>query len=458
MPTITIPHKFKPRDYQLPLLKAIDSGYRNLFVLWHRRSGKDKVLWNVIVKRAFKVKGVHYYMLPTFAQSKRIIWDGIDNDGFKFLDHVPPEVTKRKHIQELKIELVNGSIIQLIGTDKYDSIRGSNPVTCVFSEYAYQNPMAYEVVKPILAANGGVAIFNTTPNGKNHSADLRKVAENSKDWWFQKLTIDDTGVIPHEEIDKLREQGMEEEFIQQEFYCSEDVGIIGSFYADRIKKLEDDKRITKGVYEPTLPVITAWDIGYKDDTAIVFAQIFGKEIRIIDYYYNSGMTMPEYAEVLRMKGYKYKQHIFPWDAKIKPMSSGKSTLDVAREYGLTNIKVAPSLSVQDGIQQVRMSFSRMFFEKDKTKELIEAARNYRRKYDVKRKVYSATPEHSWSSHGMDALRYLCIGLQDEMPKEDNYTQKAKEYIMETKYGKPIGRKPEDFDRYQQEAKRFLQHH
>ena len=458
MPTIQIPYKFKPREYQLPLLQAIDSGYKNLFVLWNRRSGKDKTLWNAVIKRAMQVKGVHYYMLPTFSQAKKIIWDGISNDGFRFLDHVPEEITKQKHIQELKIELINGSIIQLIGTDRYDSIRGTNPVTCVFSEYAYQNPMAYEIVKPILAANGGIAIFCTTPNGKNHSAVLRKTAEENDDWFYEKLTVDDTKVVSMEELDRLRAQGMSEEFIQQEFYCSEDIGIVGSFYADRIKKAEEENRICNGIYEPTLPVSTAWDIGYKDDTAITFFQVFGKEIRIIDCYANSGMTMPEYVEVLRAKGYKYKEHYFPWDAKIKPMSSGKSTLDVAREYGLDNIKLAPSLSVQDGIQQVRMLFDRMWFDKTKTKELIEALRNYKREYNQKNQSYRATPLHDWSSHLADSIRYLAISINDSLPKENDYQKKAKEYIMTVKYGKPInelGQKKEDFDNYQREAKKFL---
>ena len=116
-----------------------------------------------MVKKAIEKIGVYFYFLPTYTQAKKIIWDGIDNNGFKFLDHIPEKITKNKNGQEMKIELINGSIIQLIGTDNYDAIRGTNPIGCVFSEYAFQNPMAWEVVKPILKLNGGWAIFNTTP-------------------------------------------------------------------------------------------------------------------------------------------------------------------------------------------------------------------------------------------------------------------------------------------------------
>lgn len=459
MPEITLPYKFTPRSYQLPLLREIDKGTRNIFVYWNRRAGKDLALWNAFVKRAFQVKGIHYYLLPTYTQAKKIIFDGITNDGDRFIDYIPPEIISRKNEQELKIELINGSILQLIGTDRYDSIRGSNPITCIFSEYAYQNPMAYEVVKPILAANGGIAIFNTTPNGKNHSAQLREVAENSPDWYYEKLTVADTGVVSLEEIERLRTQGMSEEFIQQEFYCSEDIGIVGSFYADRMKRAKDENRICSNVYEETMPVNTAWDIGFRDDTAIVFFQVFGKEIRIIDFYSTSGLTMPEYIKILNEKPYTYKNHYFPWDAKIKPMSSGKSTIDVAKEHGLDNIKLAPSLSVQEGIQQVRMVLSKCWFDKDKTKELINVLQNYRREYDEKKQAHRANPLHDWCSHGADAFRYMAISIKNEIPNENDYTYAAEKFIIHNAERKPIdenlGIKAKDYEEYQRSAKQFL---
>ena len=174
---ITLPHRYRPRDYQLPLLRAIDNGIKHIFVLMHRRAGKDITLWNAFIKRAFQVKGLHYYLLPTYAQAKKVIWDGMTNDGIRFLDFIPKELVKSQNSQELKIELVNGSILQLIGTDKYDGVRGTNPITLVYSEYAFHNPMAREVLSPIIRANKGIEVFNTTPNGHNHAEILWKYAQ-----------------------------------------------------------------------------------------------------------------------------------------------------------------------------------------------------------------------------------------------------------------------------------------
>ena len=169
MEEIIIP--YKPRDYQLPLIKSLETKDRAM-CLWHRRAGKDLTLWNILIKKAIETKGLQYYLLPTFTQAKRIIWDGITIDGLRFVDFIPNKIIKNTNGTEMKIEMINGSIIQLIGTDHYDAIRGTNPCGCVFSEFAFHNPMAWEVVKPILKVNKGWAVFNTTPNGKNHAYDM----------------------------------------------------------------------------------------------------------------------------------------------------------------------------------------------------------------------------------------------------------------------------------------------
>ncbi|RMD72956.1 MAG: hypothetical protein D6822_00435, partial [Cyanobacteria bacterium J149] len=148
---ITLPHNFTPRPYQLPLLKALDSGMKRAVVVWHRRSGKDKTAINFMAKKMFERVGQYFYFLPTYKQGRKIIWDGIDGSGFRLLDHIHPDLRVKTNDQEMKIQLVNGSIFQVIGTDNVDSIVGTNPVGCVFSEYSLQDPQAWDFIRPILA-------------------------------------------------------------------------------------------------------------------------------------------------------------------------------------------------------------------------------------------------------------------------------------------------------------------
>lgn len=220
MVKITIPHKFEPRDYQLDLLRALDNGTKRAVIVWHRRSGKDKVCFNYMIKEALKKKGTYFYFLPEYSQAKKVIWDNIDNEGFRMLEHIPRSLIANQNATELKIELVNGSVIQLIGADKFSkSGVGTNPIGVVFSEYSINRPEAWEYVKPILAVNKGWAIFNFTPRGVNHAWDLLQISKKQDDWFSQVLTIEDTNILNANDIEKLKEEGTPLDFIDQEYYC-----------------------------------------------------------------------------------------------------------------------------------------------------------------------------------------------------------------------------------------------
>ena len=81
--SITLPFNFKPRWYQLPILKALDKGYKRVVWVAHRRSGKDKTAINYMAKAMYERVGAYYYVFPTYKQAKKVIWNGMDRDGFK---------------------------------------------------------------------------------------------------------------------------------------------------------------------------------------------------------------------------------------------------------------------------------------------------------------------------------------------------------------------------------------
>lgn len=218
-PTLTVPYKFTPREYQLPLLRALDKGVLRAIIVWHRRGGKDKTCFNYMIKRAVQKVGTYYYFLPTYKQAKKVIWDNLDNDGFKMLDHIPKELIKATNATELKVELLNGSIIQLIAADEFkESGVGANPIGVVFSEFSITTSDAWQYVSPILAANGGWAIFNFTPRGKNHAFNLLQKAKENEKWFWQVLTVEDTNVFTQEALDEERRNNPQAIF-EQEYYC-----------------------------------------------------------------------------------------------------------------------------------------------------------------------------------------------------------------------------------------------
>lgn len=218
---ITLPHKFSPRKYQLNLLRALDRGIKRAVIVWNRRSGKDKVCFNYMIRCAAEKVGTYYYMLPTREQAKRVVWENIDNDGFKMLDHIPKEAIKSSNGTELKIELANGSIIQLIPANEFSERGvGTNPIGVVFSEYSLTDEKAWIYLRPILLANGGWVIFNFTPRGMNHAHNILQIAKNNPNEWFHEiLTINETQVVTLQQIDSERREGMPEDLIQQEYFC-----------------------------------------------------------------------------------------------------------------------------------------------------------------------------------------------------------------------------------------------
>jgi len=186
----------------------------------------------------------------------------------------------------------------------------------------------------------------------------------------------------------------------------------GAYYSLEMRDANAQGRITAVPYETRMPVITAWDLGIGDTTAIWFAQKVGPETRLIDHYETAGVGLDHYVRVLQQKGYIYDQHILPHDVRVRELGSGKSRLETLQSLGLNNIQIAPQLNVDDGIQAVRSLLATCWFGAEKCSHGIDALRAYHRDYDDNNRVWKGRPAHDWSSHSADAFRYLAVGHRE----------------------------------------------
>jgi hypothetical protein len=759
-------NKFLPRTYQLPILDAIlNKGYKRVLAILPRRAGKDIVGFNLCIRACLQKVCTIYYIFPTYSQARKVIWQGITNTGEQIIDYIPEEIISSKNSQEMSIQFTNGSRLQLVGSDNYDSLMGTNPQGIVFSEYALQDPRAYQYLRPILTSNEGWALFLSTPRGKNHLFELYEIAKQHDSWFCYKLTVEDTNHISLHEIEKERHDGvMSEDLIQQEYYCfpsdqqvltsmgckgiesivpndmvvshsgrlrkvldiisreykgdmyqissygscepiictpdhpirvydrltqkytwkkakeidnedrlvfpkmtlgdneilreelcmllawyitegscfkngvqwtvnkeeshivigylvrlgisfdeqingsvinivinsvqlvdffkstcglqannkripfnligghedrffhelikgdgchniskgherycyttvsktlayqvqllanslglgyatgiskreaykgkiqgrnvncqesyqvnisfpglrsggklirarnciaakitditiskfegtvhnikvqydesyliggravhncSFELGVEGSYYSKYIDKLRLRNQIGEVPWEPSFKTHTVWDLGVRDSTTIIFFQIIGQTIKIIDCYENSKHGLEHYIQVLDTKPYKnsYGKHIAPHDIRVQEFGSGITRIEKARQLGI-RFTIAENIAVMDGIEAVRSTLAKVWIDERNCKPLIKALENYRQEYDAKRKIYKNHPLHDIHSHFADCMRYLAISLpktRDGLSSPEDLDKRYRDTVLGTNSNMP----------------------
>lgn len=354
--------------------------------------------------------GAYYYFFPTYAQGKKALWEGRGKDGVKYIDHFPAELVDGKpNDTEMKIKYKNGSLFQVVGVEDIDKVVGTNPIGTVWSEFPLQNPKAWEYMRPVLAENGGWAIFNGTPRGKNHAYKLYEMAIKNPKWFVTKLTVDDTNVLKPEDIQEERDSGMTEDMIQQEFYCSFISAVQGAIYWQEVTDAEKNGQFKEVPYDPSMLVHTVWDLGKNDTNCIGFYQSNGISVRKIDYLSGNRKGLPDWIRELKSKPYNYGKHFAPHDISVSDYSTSgnQSRLEIAAGLGL-EFTVVPNLSIQDGIEAGRRFFKRLYVDQTECAEWIDAIPQYTRMYDEEHKIFKDTPLHDWTSHYADEHRYAAL--------------------------------------------------
>lgn len=403
MGEIVIP--YSPREQQSKIHDLIDEK-RFSVVVAHRRMGKTVSAINHLIKAAIlnKKEAPRYaYIAPTYGQAKRVAWD--------YLVKYATPMGGTENISELRVDFW-GRRIQLYGSDNPESLRGQYFDGVILDEIGDQNPKIWtDIVRPALADRLGWCLFIGTPKGHNHFKELRDRAEREADWGLLEFKASQTQVIAPSELIAAKSEMGDDKYLQ-EFECSFDAAVEGSYYGQIINDLEEKRHIQEIPRDDLCKMVTAWDLGMGDSTAIWVAQIAGSEVRLIDYYENNGVGLDNYVTWLRNNNYDKAEHILPHDVQVRELGTGKSRMEMLTNAGL-EVRIAPKMGVDDGIQAVRRLLPRCWFNVPNVKIGLNALKNYRRAYDEKRKIFFERPLHDWSSHASDAFRYLAIGLNEE---------------------------------------------
>jgi hypothetical protein len=395
---------YKPREHQLKVHELLE-GKRFAVVVAHRRFGKTVAALNHLIREAVlneKETPRYAYIAPTYGQAKRVAWD--------YLVKYTTPLGGTNNISELRVDFW-GRRIQLYGSDNPDSLRGQFFDGVIIDEVGDQNPKIWtDIVRPALTDRKGWCLFIGTPKGHNHFKELRDRAEKEEGWGLLEFKASETGVVDDTEL-KAAKNEMGEDKYRQEFECSFDAAVEGSYYGQILNELEEKKHMQEIPREELSRTFTAWDLGMGDSTSIWVAQLVGTEVRLLDYYENHGVGLDHYVKWIKDNDYLKAEHILPHDVRVRELGTGKSRMEMLEEAGL-EVKIAPRMGLDDGIQAVRRLLPRCWFNVPKVQTGLNCLRNYRRDYDEKRKIFYERPLHDWSSHGSDSFRYLAIGLDE----------------------------------------------
>jgi hypothetical protein len=396
---------YRPRR---PFLPFHQRRQRFACIVTHRRAGKTVACIHDLQRQALRCPRVRprfAYLSPFLRQSKAVAWDYL-----RAAMSAARVAGATAHESELRVDYPGGAQVRLYGADNPDAMRGVYFDGIVLDEYADMDPRVWsEIIRPALADRRGWAVFIGTPRGRNAFFELWRRSQTEEGWFSMMLKASQSGLIPDSELELARRDLTEEQYAQ-EFECSFDAAVVGAYYGKLMARAEAERRVAGVPYDPSAPVWTSWDLGIRDATAIWFAQVIGREIRIIDYYEASGVDLGHYVREINARPYAYAGHIVPHDAQAKELGTGKSRLEVMESLGLRPITLAALHRVEDGINAVRMFIPKCWFDARKCARGIDALKLYRAEYDDKLQALRPQPVHDWTSHAADSFRYLALTL------------------------------------------------
>lgn len=390
---------FKRTPWQV---EVWDDDHRYKVINCGRRAGKSTLAAYRMVKFALdKNKSISWYIAPTYRQAKQIMW--------AMLTEIMPEVAVSKRNEtELKMELINGSRIELKGADSPDSLRGVRIDLAIFDEVAFFDKWddSWKVIRPTLMDSKADVMFISTPNGFNHFKTLSDTLHD--DWRYFHYTTYDNPYIPRDEIEASKIEMGEDAFAQE---------ILGEF-----RKMSGliYKEFDKSKHMVEIPDINHWtraravDFGYGHKTCVVWFAINsdGSEIYAYDGIYQSGMTLDQIADAIRIKDGNLQmtysvgdsaqplniQELVNRGININPIEKGADSVRMGIQKVATLLKVRadtgkPTLMFNKHLDWIAHEFERYRWMENKAQGLIKEA-----------------PLKS-EDDAMDAIRYFVMDFQ-----------------------------------------------
>lgn len=448
---MNVPVNFHPRDYQAEALQALDNGVTMAVWCWSRRGGKDFTGFGYAVKKMVEQPMNVVLVFPTKEQGKNSFWENVENDGFKTIDHIPGALVESRDNSNMRIRLKNGSTFQVLGATDPDALRGANGRLYIFSEFVDIPAGALDVIRPIVAVNGGQIIIQSTPKIDGISGGTFKILfdrayknwhEGEKTQFASRVTAD--SYLTKKQLDEIREETIAKNgndfWFLQEFMCDWGQVSSTSYYGQALALAREHDNIGRFPYDPAYPAFTSWDLGMSDMLAVGFWQYINKRPRVFDYYETHDVAYSSTVSVIKAKPYNLMWHFLPHDGAVRD-SDAIERVEKIRNLGLPNTSLLRRELKEEGIKRAVAGTARTEFNEFTTEDLRRKLGLYKRKFNSLTGDY-AGPEHNSNSHAADQHRYMFKAIEDEFDEKSGLFLYGPDSEVATYESEPINLAPQ----------------
>ena len=398
-------------------LKGLFNDHRYKIIYGGRGSGKS---WGV----------ARYLLISAASQSMRVLCTREVQKSLRQSVHqlltdqiAALGLTHFYTVLETEIRGINGSLFIFAGlsTQTADSIKSLEGVDKVWIEEGSSiTKRSLDILTPTIRKPGSEIIITFNPDLDTDEVYQRYVINTPPDSWLMHINYSDNPWLSKELEDERQHCLRSDPKSHDHIWLGKPKSVVdGAIFADEFQTMMEEHRITKVSHDPMLKTHVIFDLGFRDSMAIIMAQRSGSELRIIDYIEDSYRTLDHYSNELRSKAYNWGTVFMPHDAVARDFKTGKSAAEIMESFGWM-VSIVPMGEVENGLRIVRMTFPRIWMDKEKTARLQECMKRYRRQISTTTQIIG-NPLHDEYSHGADAFRYMCVAA-DQM-KNDNIKRK-----------------------------------
>ncbi|MGZ8497405.1 MAG: terminase large subunit domain-containing protein [Candidatus Binatia bacterium] len=297
-----------------------------------RRWGKSMLSQVSLIDNASAKPGsLNWYVAPSYRMAKQIMWTDMNR-------RLPPAWISRRNETFMRFELINGSVIELKGADKEDSLRGVGLDHLVLDEMQDMRPGVWKtVLRPTLATTRGSALFIGTSKSFNHFYDvwLRGMEGDGRIWKSWQFPTSSSPFVPDEEIEQARSD-MDPKTFRQEFEASFEA-MSGRVYHTFDRKVH----VGDHPFNPKLPIYIGQDFNIDPMSSAIFQIQENGEIWAVDEIVLFSSNTQEVCEEIERRYWRHTKQIIVYPdpaGGARQHARGETDLDIFREKGFKRIK------------------------------------------------------------------------------------------------------------------------